>query len=949
MADSQSVPERTVSHYRILEKLGSGGMGVVYKAQDIKLGRLVALKFLSEPLAGDRAALERFQREARAASTLDHPNICTIFEIGEHAGLPFIAMQYLKGQTLDRHLSIKALPIDKVVEIGIQIADALGAAHSAGIIHRDIKPANIFITESEQAKVLDFGIAKLAQDLRTGASEPAGKVPTTVDAVFTSPGAQVGTFAYMSPEQERGEELDQRSDLFSFGLLLYDMATGWHTFSDKVAAVIHEAVDEKPAGRSGPELPTELGKIISKATQVDKSLRYQSAAEISADLKALKRTKEPGQTIASAAPAKHRKELMPGWRLVVSAGVTAMGILIGAFIYGHHATALTAKDTIVLTDFDNKTGDPAFDDTLKQALAAQLEQSPFLNILSDRKLAATMKLMGRPPDQPVTGEVARELCQRVGSKALMSGSISNLGNEYLIGLNAINCSSGDTLVSEQARASGKGEVLKSLDISAAAMRRKLGESLASVQKFATPIEEATTSSLEALKAYSVGRRAIYAKGTVAGIPYYQRAVELDPNFALAYRALAVAYGNIGQGTRAIQNASKAFQLHERVSERERYAIEALYYSQATGELEKSNQVYELWKQSYPRDALPPLNLGDNSMRLGQWEKALRDTEDSLRLELGAAITYENLAQIQLALSHTEEAKTTVEQALARQLDSTILRLALYQVAFLRGDREMMQQQVDWAAGRSGEEDWLLSAQADTEAYFGRLAKARELSRRAIDSAKRADAKETAALWQVNDALREAEFGNLGLVRLNAAAALALMPGRDVTSVGALALARAGNTAQAQTMAESLSKDFPLNTIVQGYWLPCIRAAIEMNRKNAAKAVEILQPAEPYELGQAQPFQLGMLYPAYLRGQAYLLGHEGKEAAEQFQRIIDHGGIVLNYPLGALARLGMARSYALQNGTVKARTTYQEFLALWKDADPDIPILKQAKAEYAKLQ
>jgi len=943
MAGSGALIGQTISHYRILERIGGGGMGVVYKAEDTQLGRPVALKFLSEPLVGDKAALQRFQQEARMASALDHPNICTIYEIGEHAGLPFIAMQYLEGQTLERRITDKPLPIEQVITMGIQIADALEAAHAKGITHRDIKPSNIYITKRDQPKILDFGVAKLTGDLHTGASAASAKPPTTVDGLFTAPGARVGTFAYMSPEQERGDELDARSDLFSFGLLLYDMATGWHSLSDKVASIIHQAVGSQEAAVQRPaELPPELAKIISKATQVDRGLRYQSAAEMRGDLERLHVRGEGQTSKADRRNARTRK-------LVALAAISMIAVAISAVFFSRRTAALTAKDTIVLADFDNKTGDPVFEDALKQAMTVDLEQSPFLNILSDRRMAATLRLMGRAPDQPVTGEVARELCQRVGSKAMLAGSISALGANYVIGLSAINCANGDTLVKEQVEAQGKESVLKALGRVANDMRGKLGESLASVQKFAMPIEEATTPSLEALKAYSMGRRALNAKGDVAAVPYYQQAVELDPNFALAYRSVAVAYNNLGQVKRASENAKRAFELRERVSERERYAIDAFYYSIFIGDEEKANQVYELWAQSYPRDLLPLGNLGDAYMRLGQWEKALRDTESSLLLEPNFTMNISNSAWMQLALNRPAEARATIEQALSHQMDTLFLWLALYQSAFVRNEQETMQQQLTWAAGRPGTEDWLLSAQSDTEAYFGRLAIARRFSKRAIDSATRADAKETAALWQANAALREAEFGNYAFARQYSLGALALAPGRDVRSLAALALARTSDSAQVQKLAENVSKDFPQNTIVQGYWLPSIHAATEIKNKNAARAVELLQPAEAYELGQSQPFQVGMMYPVYLRGQAYLLGYEGKEAEGEFQKILNHSGIVLNFPLGALAHLGLARSYVLQGDTSKARAAYENFLALWRDADRDIPILKQAKAEYAKLQ
>jgi eukaryotic-like serine/threonine-protein kinase len=753
VADS-SIIGSTISHYRILEKLGGGGMGVVYEAEDLSLGRHVALKFLPDELASDRQALERFQREARAASALNHPNICTIYEIGQGEGRPFIAMELMKGKTLKHRLidyGGKPMPLEEILELGIQIADALDAAHAKGIVHRDIKPANIFVTVRGQAKVLDFGLAKLALMQEDGDPAAASGTPTlTADLSLTSPGSTVGTVAYMSPEQARGEELDPRTDLFSFGAVLYEMATGRMAFPGNTTAVVHDAIlNRAPVApvRLNPDVPPKLEEIIHKSLEKDRKLRYQSAADIRTDLQRLKRDSqfasasrqiaavEPFATGAVQPGATGTRPFGRRWKIMIPAAVVVVGLAIGAWLfYAHRAHALTERDTIVLADFTNSTGDAVFDGTLRQGLAVQLEQSPFLSLVSDQRIQQTLRLMGQPADARLTPEIARDLCQRAASKAYLSGSIASLGSQFVLGLNAVNCQTGDSLAEEQATADGKERVLKELGGAAANLRQKLGESLSTVQKFDTPIEQATTPSLEALQAYSLGRKTLGAKGNnAAAVPLFQRAIRLDPNFAMAYASLGTSYGNLGETSLAAENTRKAYELRERVSEREKFYIESHYYGNVTGDLEKARRAYELWVQTYPRDWLPPDNLGGIYRILGQYDKRLAENRETLRLDPASGWSYAYLVYPYLNLNRLEEARATAEEAQAKKLDSPILRIGLYQLAFLQNDAARMAQEVAWAAGKPGVEDVLLALEADTAAYSGRLGKAREFSRRAVAS------------------------------------------------------------------------------------------------------------------------------------------------------------------------------------------------------------------------
>lgn len=948
---------RTLLHYRLLDKVGAGGMGVVYRAEDLRLGRVVAIKILPADLARVPQAIDRFRREARAASLLNHPNICTIHDINEADGLHFLVMELVEGSTLFDRIIAGRIPPDFVVELGLQIVDALDAAHRAGIVHRDIKPANILLTPRAQVKILDFGLAKLGDGATSAPTDPT----MVALPIITGDGVTIGTAAYMSPEQARGEEIDGRTDLFAVGAVLYEMATGQRAFPGTAMAVVHDAIlnrAPRPAQDIYPDIPDELVHIIDKALEKNPAHRYQTASDFLADLRRFKRQLDTGSSVVTSS----RRSLGEGGRSGISAvlprvetairrrfanpGRVASVVVLAAVVVAvwflarlSSAPALTGRDAVLLADIANTTGETVFDGTLKQALAVDLEQSPFLNIVADSRVSETLRLMERRADEPVMGEVAREVCQRQGASALLEGSIAKLGSGYAIALNAIACATGETLAREQAEAESEERVIQALGRASARLREKLGESLSSIRRFHAPLEQATTSSLEALRALTLGDDARARGDEASAIPFYERAIELDPDFALAYARLGTAYDNLGDDDRAMTLRREAYARRDRVSERERLYITAHYYGSVTGELNKAIDTYELWRRTYPRDTAPLNNLALAYVSLGQLERAQKLAKEAIAIQPNRYFGYDNLAYLAFKMRRVDQAKTVLADAAKRGFISLTSDQIRLQIAHQEGDSAQVAQIL--AARRGlGYEPQLLATEAAWLAASGRLTRAREMAAAAIDQARRMDQAGVAGTLQTAWASVEAQLGFAQQARAQLGGPPA--PPSDVLTMSSMAvtLAIANDARWAEKVIADAVRRFPLDTLLNEIAVPTARARLELHRGRAQAAFEALRPVARYEPATPQA--------TYARGLAYVEMRSDDAAASEFRNVIETAYDLTPMIEVPLARLALARTLARAGDTDGARVAYEAVLAQWKDADHGFPLAEQAKREYGAM-
>ncbi len=928
--ETAALAGKSFGHYKVLECIGTGGMGIVYRARDTHLDRSVAIKILSPEAVADFERKQRFVQEARSASALNHPNIIHIYDIDTADGIEFIAMEYVPGLTLSQLIVEQGLSIDESLKYAAQIADALAAAHAAGIVHRDLKPANIMITEKGLVKVLDFGLAKPIEPTRTGRSDTA----LTAQPV-TRKGAILGTIAYMSPEQAEGKKVDARSDIFSFGSVLYEMLTGSPAFMKENPAQTLAAVLRSEPKRMESKIPKDLQEVVGRCLCKEPDGRYQSMADVKAVLQDLKSDSDSGKLALPHARLRSRK--IPGWARISAAALALAAV--GFFVWQHlHAAPLTDKDVLVLADFTNTTGEPVFDDTLREALAVQLEQSPFLKILSKEQTRRALRYMGRLAGERITNPIAREICQREGEKAMIGGAIVTLGRNYVITLQATNCQTGETLANEQVEAADKEHVLRAVATATNRMRSKLGESLVSIQKLAVPSKQVTTASLEAFQAYALGRKQQEMGLSLEAIPFYRRATELDPNFATAYNSLGVMYCNAGEYAPCFEFRNKAYSLADRVSERERLAISAGYF-RLVGDVNKAAELYEMLARAYPRDYVPHNDLGVIYWNTGEWERALAEYQEAERLEPRSAYPQSNQVGLLRCLGRFKEAKIVLERLVAQKLDPPTAHVAFLQAAYVQGDQAEVGKQIQWLAGK--QEEYLgLESQGWNAAALGQYRAAMRLLARGAEMARSRNLPGSAARLESGLAQNLALSGNCEQVRIRARAPASPDPGPDEAFMFALPLAVCGDAAAVQRLVDDTSRRYPLHTLWKAVWKPAILAAVELNRNRPEQAIELLRSASPYERAYE--------CVVYLRGLAYVRLHKGAEAAVEFQRVVDQKGANWG-PYYAPSYVGLARAAARAGDIPRARKAYQDFLALWKDADSDIALLKEARQEYAKLK
>jgi eukaryotic-like serine/threonine-protein kinase len=938
---SSSLIGKKVSHYRVLDVIGGGGMGMVFKAEDLKLGRLVALKFLPEDFAGDAIALKRFEREAQTASALNHPNICTIYEIEEHEGQPFIAMELLQGDTLRDHLSAskqKPLPLHELLEISTQICDGLQVAHDKGIIHRDIKPANIFLCKSGTVKILDFGLAKsagselgLEKAEAVSTAERAAPSTESLKNALTRTGTTAGTAGYMSPEQVRHEELDTRSDLFSFGLVLYEMASGQRAFTGQTLVDVHEAILQQPAAPAralNPVLPRSLDLVLAKAREKDRDHRYQSAIAMKDDLKRITREVHPAR----------RRTL----RVLAAGALLAVGALSAwrYEVYRHRIT-LAPTDTIVLADIDNRAGDPVFDDALNSALRYEMEQTPYLNLLGLDKAYATMGQLKLAPTTKITPEVARQICRKTNSKMVISDSIADSGNRYHLEMRALDCGSGATFAEERKDISARNQVVHELGATAVRLRRKLGEPAESLARFNQPLEKATSASLEALQTGAQGAKLFLAGNAEGALKLYQQAVELDPNLALIHARMGAAYLFLGNTESSAASYTRAYQLRDRLTEKDRFNTEVAYYGRVTGDWEKEYSSVLRFLEIFPRDVFAHANLRAAFVYLGQPDRAADEAVETARLQPSSYYFGSAIQSIRLA-SRFNEAKSWLAKADALNLDSSLIRRERLIVAFATGDRDNVEKILKEEERGSYREDFL-HEHSLIEIQQGLFHSAERLRLQALGRTSKAG---DADWWVVLSALEDAEVGKDVQARRYESKAAGSPLDRNNKIVLALALARSGQAAEAGRLADQISAERPDDTLVRHYFTPTIRAAIKLQQHDPAAAVDLLRGTAKYDLAFTASFDF--LYPAYIRGLAYLESGDGRSAAGEFQKLIDNPGFSVRHVIGPLARLQLGRSQRLMGDNASARKSYEEFLGVWKDADSDLPVYRQAKAEYARL-